>query len=157
MGCVKLLIQALVSKQSPELALDAAWALNEMVRGAARGCCCHCHCGNVTVGMWPFVACEVESGLSSDSHRFTMIYTIDMFFIVFLAVETLQTHIEQDHIEIMDGMDVVVLPGAQESLGCWMDPRSWRATGTPGVSGRRLLVELRKFQANRLITNIYQL
>lgn len=30
MGCVKLLIQALVSKQSPELALDAAWALNEM-------------------------------------------------------------------------------------------------------------------------------
>ena len=34
MGCVKLLIQALVSKQSPELALDAAWALNEMVRGA---------------------------------------------------------------------------------------------------------------------------
>ena len=32
MGCVKLLIQALVSKQSPELALDAAWALNEMVR-----------------------------------------------------------------------------------------------------------------------------
>ncbi|CAK9024455.1 Uncharacterized protein SCF082_LOCUS16628 [Durusdinium trenchii] len=29
-GCVKLLIQALISKQSPELALDAAWALNEM-------------------------------------------------------------------------------------------------------------------------------
>jgi len=30
MNCVKLLIQALVNKQSPELALDAAWTLNEM-------------------------------------------------------------------------------------------------------------------------------
>lgn len=61
MGCVKLLIQALVSKQSPELALDAAWALNAGLRGAARGCCCHCHCGNVSVGMWPFVKSRAES------------------------------------------------------------------------------------------------
>jgi hypothetical protein len=81
MGCVKLLIQALVSKQSPELALDAAWALNEMVRGAARGCAGLL----LSLPLWEcqrrdVAICEVESGISSDSHRFTMIYNIDMFF-----------------------------------------------------------------------------
>ena len=53
MHCVKLLIQALVSKQSPELALDAAWALNEMVRRAVWGWGC-----TVSLPFWEYQSSE---------------------------------------------------------------------------------------------------